>query len=156
MKSRPALRCLAAAAVVAGGLSIAGCRCSPLTNAWMDCVDRVSRSGLALDHLYCPGTDLTRIGRPDGNVPPNSWICPDECRTCRGVRDVPVPQFRVYPQPTFEAGARESYDDEESETPLDDVELVPDEAVEEIRDVPAAGRDAIDSLQPLLPPANLR
>ena len=113
-------------------IGLAGCQCLPGTDRWFAFVDRVSRPPGRFEQHYNPGTDLTRLGRPDGNRFPNNVICPPGCPDCPPVRDVPVPQFRIYPQPTTLAGAKESFDDTEEEVDLDAVPLVPPEATEEV------------------------
>lgn len=90
--------------LAAFAVALTGCRCGPLTDCHLDHVDRFNReSRVCLDHLYCPATDPTRVGRPDwcATVPPA--MCRKECCTRVGVADVPEPIFRVYPQPPTKA-----------------------------------------------------
>ena len=147
-------RRLSTAVLAAAGLVTiaAGCQCRRVTELWLDTVDCVAEQGCHLDRLYNPGTDLTRLNKPGGNVGPNALICPEACGECPPTRDVPVPQFRIYRQPTTLAGAKESYDDRDGgngEVPLDAVELVPPDAVDEIRRTP--GVDQTDRLPNLIP-----
>ena len=96
--------------------TLAGCRCGPLTNCYLDATDCFADNAkVNLDHLYCPATDPTRVGRPDWCRTVPDCLCRLECCRCPKVSDVPEPQFRVYPQPETGIG---------SEGPLD-------EAVEE-------------------------
>ena len=138
--------------VTAAGIAVAaasGCQCRPVTELWLDGVDRVSRCECYLDRFYNPGTDLTRLNKPGGNVGPNALICCNDCSECPPTRDVPVPQFRIYPQPSTLAGAKESFDDRDGEEPLDEVSLVPPDAVDEVND--PLGNDLTDRV---LPPPN--
>ncbi len=57
------LRRITAGLLLAGGFC--GCQCAPLTNHYADAVDHIADHELALDGLYHPGLDLTRIGRSD-------------------------------------------------------------------------------------------
>lgn len=52
-----------AALLAAAGFS--GCQCCRLFDHYADAVDCVATHETALDALYHPGLDLTRIGRPD-------------------------------------------------------------------------------------------
>lgn len=121
-------------ALVTAVVGLVGCQCCRLTDPWLRTVDHVSESGCDLQRLYCAGTDLTRLNKPGGNVGLNRMLCRG-CNECGPTRDVPPPQFRVYPQPTDLAGSRESFDDREEETPLEAVELVPPEAVDEVQGI---------------------
>lgn len=111
--------------VLAGMAVTAGCRCGPVANCEMDAVDRFNAThGLALDHLYNPVTDPTRVGRPD-------WCCRAcelgrklECCRRLGAEDVPDPQFRVYPQPDTKVGT-EGPIEELAEEELESVTLPP-------------------------------
>jgi len=49
--------------LLAGGTC--GCQCAPLTDHYANAVDHIADRELALDALYHPGLDLTRIGRTD-------------------------------------------------------------------------------------------
>ena len=141
------------ASAIVAGLTLAagsGCQCRPVTELWLDGVDRVSRCECYLDRLYNPGTDLTRLNKPGGNVGPNALICCQDCGECPPTRDVPVPQFRIYQQPTTLAGAKESFDDRDDEKRLGDVELVPPKAEAEVQG--PLGNDRTDRL--LLPKPN--
>ncbi len=57
------LRLITAGLLLAGGAC--GCQCAPLTGHYADAVDHIADHELALDGLYHPGLDLTRIGRSD-------------------------------------------------------------------------------------------
>lgn len=138
MNGRPHVSPVAAVGIGLSAL-LCGCRCWPGHDLWFCTVDAIAEIPQPADHLYNPGTDLTRLGRPDGNRFPNSVICPcpDGCERCPPVADVPPPLYRIYSQPTLLAGAKESYDDRETEMPLDEVELVDPKAILEVED--AAG-----------------
>ncbi|MGD9857237.1 MAG: hypothetical protein AB7U20_20015 [Planctomycetaceae bacterium] len=72
------LRCGLAVFLVAGGIS--GCQCCRLTDHYADAVDCVATHETALDALYHPGLDLTRIGRADWcQCGINRALCPCAC-----------------------------------------------------------------------------
>lgn len=81
-------------------VSAVGCKFGKLTNRSMDYVDRKNdRCTLYLDHLYSPGLDLTRAGKPDWGQSTPACIARRTCMVREGARDVPEPSFVVYPQP---------------------------------------------------------
>ena len=57
-------------------LWISGCQCCGFTEHYADLIDDVSDQKVALDCLYCPSTDLNRIGKPDwAACPINRVLC---------------------------------------------------------------------------------
>lgn len=61
-------------------VSLTGCQCLGISEAYMDGIDRVSDRDGAWDAVYSPAYDLTRIGRPDWcSYPVNRALCPCRC-----------------------------------------------------------------------------
>lgn len=61
-----------------------GCQCCCLTDHYADAVDCVATHETALDALYHPGLDLTRIGREDWcQCRINRALCPCACARCK-------------------------------------------------------------------------
>ena len=70
----------------------AGCQCCFLSEPYFALIDEISDYELALDCLYHPELDPTRIGQRDWcRCPINRLICPCACRT--GHCWLPTPDF---------------------------------------------------------------
>jgi len=69
--------------------AVVGCQCCQLTEHYQDHIDQIADHQPHLDHYYCPGLDLTRIGYPDWcRYSFNRWLYGDCC--CRDTRQPPA------------------------------------------------------------------
>jgi hypothetical protein len=61
-------------------LAFSGCQCCQLTETIGDAADCATDNPPIAERWYCPGLDLTRIGRRDWcQYPINHWFCPCRC-----------------------------------------------------------------------------
>ncbi|HBN74646.1 MAG TPA: hypothetical protein DD473_02260 [Planctomycetaceae bacterium] len=115
-------------------LGLSGCQCYRTTAIYSSIIDAYADTKLALDPLYVPGLDVSRIGMPDWRrFGVNRALCPCskdcKCPTCRGCDPVYYPaEYRMkYWAALSEKQAREQRGEiafpEPSETP--ETELIP-------------------------------
>lgn len=105
-------------------LGLCGCKFGKLTNCYIDDVDCVNDASVVyLDRWYSPAFDLTRAGKPDWCRTVPRCVANRTCYTRKGVQDVPLPGYVVYPQP-----AELALDNSATDTPysqsLDDLDLL--------------------------------